>query len=469
MIHKRIKLSHVLHSLLIVSLGYIVTSCEQNPGNNAGPESGMPLKIGAQIKGVNSTRAYRASGPVEEGSFHMTYINTDHQICTANVEFNGGIGTVTTTEGENLEWTAIGFNRDSETISTFYLDNVKRDDNDIDHQQIIELGNDNPFKASLFDDNEGSNDLLWGTRQISRNSPIVNFELHHCMSRICLEITVENNSEGLVKDPDVKNATAWISSLLHDPEKYDKLKGELIFPEYPVYKDLKLVNPEDPTTSWEITEENNAGQDITIYKSKVYVLPPQELLTDEHRPRLYVSVPGKNGESPTVYSGLIPRVMEMKQDDGTIIPMNLSLLREYYLTFHVKLSLEPLEIIFMPVTVVEWIEKGTFIIGAYQSGLYNEEDMKKMIEAYNNMDEEALERLGYKDRDSGNWVFNLFKDLEIDFETLNNQLHLNDLGPISFNMHGWSIYIKKEGRFYELKKSDQIFALLTEGELPQQD
>lgn len=457
-------------SFLSVFSGLILISCSEKEKNLDEPYGDLPLKVGARIEGINTTRSYQEKGIVETGNYYLTYVNSDNTRTIGEVLFTGGVGEIKKDTDSSLEWGDIGYDSGSQTISTFYLDNVpfnrgKQDENFVTFSESY-----NPFKAGELDKAEGSNDLLWGERQISRNTPIINFQLHHCMSLLNIKLTVEKESDVLLEhDLNIDEAVVSISNILQTPEKYDRLTGRLLFPvnegtiPQDNYKLLTLVNKdwaEDETIV-------NEGKETTIYTSKDYVLPPQELLTTEERPRLSVSFPTKDGET-LVYSGVIPRAMEVKQEDGSTIPMPLSFLREYCLTLHIRLSLDPVEIIFMPVTVVDWVNKGTELITADQAGINDEASFLKFLEVLKQADQNSdsqLERYGYKK--NGNWIFNIFSEMIFsDLSSLQGVLKDAQLKNFSFNMHNWNIFITVKETKYVISDSNILLDLLIDGNLP---
>lgn len=445
------KLKYISISLLFV-LGWIISGCSSdNLQNRDNPEL-SPLKIGAEIKPEKTTRGYQASGPIIAGDYYLTYRNSDNVADLAKVSFYDGVGYVTKND-ISLDWNGVGENITDKNTAIFILDNVPGEDQTEDC--IVQFEENTPYQAGKFDTDGGTNDLLWGVKQVARETPVINFDLHHCMSRILLEVTVEENSEILTEGLNLENAIAKISCLQLKPEKYNRLSGDLILPEEIKSEDLVLVNSEN---SWfdneEITEDEIKK---TIYKSYDFVIPPQELHVGENRPRLSITLKKNNGEEVT-YSGFIPNIMVREEEDGTIIPMTLSLLRGNVMTLHVRLSPEPLEIIFLPVTVAEWVDKGTFIIGAKQAEL-NDSNFSDFIEALNRGEESELTKYGYKNSD-GSWVFNIFKDFELKLSDISNKVN-SDL-PFTFAMHNWTVNILDDNGdiLYEIKKAETLVKLL---------
>lgn len=447
-------------SLVAISVsGFFLLSCSNEEMISDPEGSGLLLKVGAQVMPVTMTRAYQESGPINEGTFYITYKNVDSEDDLAKVDFQNGTGTIWKDSSKQLEWTDIGYN-ESESLSVFYLDNVAAEGQTEDCK--VDLTTSNPFVAGKFDEIEGSNDLLWGEREISINSPIVNFQMHHCMSRINVEVTLDNSIEdGPFQEIDLEHATVKITSLIHVAEKYDRLTGDLILSGSPDYKDLILVKPAQE--DWKTISPANAEPgEQKIFTSCDFVLPPQELLTTDQRPRLSITVP-VDGEGKT-FSGMIPRVMEMQLEDGTKAPMTLSLLRGHALTIHARISPNPLEIIFMPVTVQDWVNKGTFLLGVNQAGLDNDNDIQNFIQALTSGEEEEILKFGYKDQD-GKWIFNIFCDLTLNLNDVAGVLGQYGIGDFTFDMNGWEVTIEDENGdvVYLIKKAEDLVKLLING------
>lgn len=460
-LHKNIGYISFLPLFLLV---WLATACSAD-GIITESEAYSPVfKVGAQIMPVNQTRAYQASGIVNEGTYYITYKNSNSEDDFATVEFLNGTGTILK-GSKQLEWTDIGYN-DSESISTFYLDNVSGENQTSDC--TVSLDDSTPFVAGIFDDEEGSNDLLWAQREISRNSPVVNFQLNHCMARINVEVTLDNSLEDEpFKELDLeKDAIVKITSLVHTPIKYERLTGNLVLPENPEYKELVMVNTSEDL-NWKSIEGTD-DKETVIYNTLDFVLPPQELLTNEDRPRLSITVP-VGGEMKT-FSGLIPRVMEMLTPDGSIIPMTLSLLRGHVITLHVRLSPDPLEIIFMPVTVQDWVNKGTFLLGVNQAGLDSENDLENFILAVNSGEEKEISKFGYKNSD-GIWVFNIFCDMTFQESDISGIFKDTEIGNFTFAMHGWTVTVVGENDeiICEIGKAVDLVNFLKFGTLPSQN
>lgn len=475
-----LKYYHIISLLSAV----ILLSCSESELMTEPTVTDVSLRIAAEIQGAKNTRTYQSSGVINEGRYYMSYINSLGESQISEVEFRNGNGHISIGNDKYLEWDQIGYNAGSETTSLFFLDNVSPDEGEQIGNIVNFTEEFNPFVAGVLDKEDGSNDLLWGERQIARNSPIVNFQLHHCMAMVNVELTYEKDINGIPEDFKIEEATVSISKLLKTPKSYNRETGELSFtrmqanegasdnPEPLEYEEITLVDKDYP---WEDPDHSEKdGKEITVYKSKDFVLPPQELLTTDERPRLSIKIPMGDGDEIT-YSGVIPRAMEMTMTDGSTVPMTLALLREYCLTLHVRLSPDPVEIIFMPVTVVDWVDKGTVLINADQAGINDEAGFLEFINVlknYTSGQEDKLERFGYKDTGE-KWKFNIFSELSFDLSDENQELKLEDIKGVlkdialpdfTFNMHNWKIYIYSEDQNYVLTTSEELYNFLVNGQ-----
>lgn len=420
--------------------GLLSVACVDDHDSAPALKSERTLTVSAVLSEPAKTRTYQASGIIETGTYFLTYRNLEAQYGIATVNFSGGTGTAIDKNNELIEWNDIGFDPSGAINDvTLYLDNISADKSDSEDATTVKF-NDiyNPFKAGVFDSEEGKNDLLWGERFISRNTPIVNFQLHHNMARLNLELIYQKENEDAPLDElDIEHATVTISNLTLDPESYDRVTGELQLPEYQPGTVFTLVDQ----GSW---LSKSDVEDGSTYISNDFVFPPQALEENENRPRLTVRVPVEGGED-RIFSGVIPRAMEVTQADGTTIPMNLSLMKEHILTLHIRLSPDPLQLVFMPVTVIDWVDEGTFMITANQAGIYNVNDFQRLIMAYKDQNTDELYKLGYKDRNN-NWVFNIFCSLTLQYDDIFGKMPVNAEGDYSFYFHGWTVTVEREGQ-----------------------
>lgn len=416
-------------------LALVLSGCT-GTGESADPEpgTGSRITVAAELSGMLYSRAEGSEEEsddriVRTGQYYLTYPqdNPSGVNTIALVDFDkttpNGVGIVTIPDGTELAWSKVG----GGNTPTFYLDNVpgsldaEYDGTPGSHPTTVQFaeGN-NPFVAGLFD--ETKNDLLWGTKQVQRapGRDEIDFDLHHYMSRIRVQVTVDREyalEDELILD----GAAVEISSLAQTPLSYNRLDGSLALGDDPVYTTLKLVDPqaEGPVSDWQSRERDPndpENENITVFTTCDFVLPPQGLQEDEQRPRLTIRL--QNGK---VYSGILPHAMEVDYPDKeNPYPVTLYFLREHILTIRTRITQDPPELVFMPVQVVNWVNKGTFTLEGHQAGIYSEADFENLIRNYENYNEAQLARYGFiADVDDGSgqmvrqWIFNFWQAVEL--------------------------------------------------------
>ena len=386
----------------------VMTSCSgEEVTVDAGAGSGQPITVSAEVARQLYTRGYQSEGVVSDGVYYLTYpSNSGNGVATVTFgrpEPRDDIGFVTTADGQGLEWNMVG----SGANPVFYLDNVSPELDARNEANLVDInfGNDNPYVAGLFDLEDGTNDLLWGTKQVGRDSKSIDFDLHHNMSRIRVEVTVDKTN-AFENELDLEGARVEISSLLQTPLSYNRLDGSLTLGAAPEdYSSLVLVDAaENEKLDW-AGEPEDKGDNVWVYTTKDFVLPPQGLLEDERRPQLTIKT--RQGK---VYQGILPHAMEVVYPDKeNPYPVTLYFLKEHILTIRTKITQAPPELSFMPVQVIDWVDKGNFTLEGHQAGLYLTNDFYSLCSYYGTNNEFQLERYGYIDPKTDTWVFNVFQ------------------------------------------------------------
>lgn len=422
--------------------------CTPESGMVAGPGEGEPVRIGAEVARQIHTRGYQASGKVTDGIYYLTYLLNSGEYNVANVNFNvagstPGVGMVIVPpDNKELKWIDVG----GGSTPTFYLDNVKADYIDAAESTLTEIvfNEDNPFVAGFFDleEEHPANDLLWGSSMVSHGVKTVNFDLHHYMSRVRVQVTVDRENEKEEGDLDLEGATVSISSLVHKPYSYNRLNGTMSLGEDPEYKTMVMVNNEEP--GWADKKDDDGDGHNDVYTTFDFVLPPQGLLENEGRPVLTISL--KNGST---YSGILPHAMEIVDEAHPSggYPVALYFLKEYILTIRTVITEEPPTLAFMPVKVVEWVDKGDFTIEAHQAGIYTAEEFKKLISYYSSNNEYQLVRYGKLDEETDQWVFDFFHSVTLNYNEIHGLMKDRSRGQkdFSFSFNGYSVYILRPG------------------------
>ena len=413
-------------------MAVVAAGCDPESGADGEREEGDVVRVAAEVARQISTRAYQEQGEVTEGTYYLTYPTSNDSKQLAEVHFgvegsSPDIGMVIVPpDSKELKWIDVG----EGATPTFYLDNVKPEYAATAEEKStlteIVFNERNPFVAGLFDLTEDAaarpaNDLLWGSKQASRGAKMVSFDLHHYMARVRVQVTVDRTNEQENGDLDLEDATVTISSLVHKPYSYNRLDGTMALSapgENPAYKTLTLVGTGDDgeTYHWnEMVDEDENGLN-DVYTTCDFVLPPQGLLEDDGRPVLTIQLADKtDGTKGKVYSGILPHAMEI--DEG--YPVALSFLKEYVLTIRTVVTETPPELSFMPVQVVQWVDKGAFTIEAHQSGVYTVAEFDNLVKYYNENNTYQLVRYGkfYEDEtgDNGKWVFDFWHSVTLDY------------------------------------------------------
>ena len=419
--------------------------CTSESGIVAGPGEGDPVRVGAEVARQINTRGYQESGKVTYGIYYLTYPLNSGESNVANVNFNvegstPGVGMVIVPPGKELKWIDVGG-----STPTFYLDNVKADYVDAAESTLTDIvfNEDNPFVAGLFDldQEQPANDLLWGSSMVSHGVKTVNFDLHHYMSRVRVQVSVDRENEKEDGDLDLEGATVSISSLVHKPYSYNRLNGTMSLGESPAYAALNMV---EEGVDWAKIEDVDKDGINDIYTTADFVLPPQGLLENELRPVLTITL--KNGST---YSGILPHAMEIVDEAHPSggYPVALYFLKEYILTIRTVITEEPPTLAFMPVKVVEWVDKGDFTIEAHQAGIYTAEEFRKLINYYGTNNEYQLVRYGKLNEETGKWVFDFFHSVMLNYNEINGCMKDRSSGQkdFSFNFNGYSVYILRPG------------------------
>ncbi|MCH5223254.1 MAG: fimbrillin family protein [Muribaculaceae bacterium] len=429
-------------------IAFMLSSCGGEALENIGEEK-VPLRISAQFAEILSSRGYE-SGPVTSGKYYLSYPNASAQgaysLATVDFQFQDvtpGIGIVMTQNNEELSWAEVEGNQPN-----FYLDNVPIQNSSQDPMIVTFDNTYNPFIAGVFDD-EGKNDLLWGSKSVNRNTKTINFDLHHYMARLKVVVTVD---ETYAADDELslEGATVYITKLQQTPVAYNRLDGSLELREDD-YTSLYLVKD---GLNWGVIETEVEGNEpdggdssetseITTYITQDFVLPPQVLQEGEGRPRLYIKL--QNGKE---FSGVIPYAMYVNDNEyPENYPMTLSFLKEHILTISTRISSEPPELVFMPVLLVEWVDKGTFDLDAHQAGIYIAQEFYNLIKFYNSDADSRdyqLQRYGSYSVIDGNptWNFNLWSSIMLDYDIIAGEMVPgNDKPDFNFIFNGYSVFI----------------------------
>lgn len=431
------------------------------------------LMVNAKISGHAQTRAYQESGRVVDGNFFLSFPNNANQYQLAVVDFDResmvspGVGIVTTSSGTELKWSEIG----GSPVNLF-LDNVPPSfDMENSSGPVVKFSPDNnPFVAGIFDSVDGSNDLLWGDKTVVRDTKSVSFDLHHNMSRVKVQIKVAhtNNSVGEI---DLKNAVVRISDLYARTLSFDRITGNLALDSINARESVLIVDHDKDGYDWSSISTPEDNPDTTVYISPDIVLPPQVLLENENRPRLIITL-----EDGTEYSGILPHAMLIPSSaDGSLsYPVTLAFLKEYILQLRTVITEEPPELSFMPVYVVNWVDKGEFTEEAHQSGIYTPSEFYKLIEYYEINNKYQLVRYGYVTTRDGSdtpiWRFNFWSSVELDYQQIYDKMNPGSVDStenlpydFEFSFNNYTVCVRNGDGAEDLKKvtASQLYDICT--------
>lgn len=460
---------HVLTAgaaLWLLALAAASCATADEGGDTTPDPLARPLRFGAQTAAQLLSRAdggyYVESGPIKHGTFCLTYMHqsynssntqkTDVQVAVADVDFDRselegiGIGIISTGQ----DWKELAWRDVYEKNDTFYMDNVRKDfitakNKDTAWNNVVLDKNTNPFKAGLFDYEHGTNDLLWGVRTVTRGTNPIVMDLHHNMSIIRVSVWVdETNAQG--SELDLTDAELSISSLIHEPYSFNRKDGTLDLGSSLTYETLTLVHPAaNPELNWAGDDWPTLGTDeetekeYKVYTTKDFVLPPQSLLEDTERPRLTIKT--KSGKT---FSGILPHAMwEYPADGGTPSPMLLSLLKEHKLLIRTIISQDPPQLTFMPVVVIDWVDKGTFNVEGHQAGIYNADNFYKLVDSYENYSENQLGNYGYIEQNK--LCFNVFASFTLDYDKIHGRMAKKSDAQLDFvfDLNRYTVKVRK--------------------------
>lgn len=468
----------IFAALLLPGVVAALTSCASDgPSDIPGPtDGGEALTVTATVGQARISRAKGETIYVRDGIYNLSYMLPDNENWNvASVDFNKegantpGIGIVTVPVDEELRWLGVG----GGATPTFYLDNVDADrGTQASTKTDIMFGEGkNPYIAAVYDSISGSNDLLWGSAMAQRNNTkTINFDLNHNLAMVRVQVTVDRTNASDTEPLDVENAKVEITSVNQTPLSYNRLDGNLtLSTDESAYTTLTVVDPEDPARQWNNDTKDPENDNITTYYSVNFILPPQELLADQNRPKLVITLPNN-----TVYSGIIPHAMlvdDMIHDEPSY-PAALSFLKGHILTLRTVITEEPPTLAFMPVTVVRWVDKGDFTIEAHQAGIYTPQEFYNLIAYYKAGNDYQLERYGWLETikdDDGNeidtkWKFDFFNSVTLDFDKIYNTLtpESNGMKDFYFAFNNYRIYVENTKTGVEVNVTpQQLYNIVT--------
>lgn len=434
----------------IVLAGFLA-GCKEDVSEPYTDKASDPVLFSAKVKDILVSRA---DNPIKDHDLNIIFQNSagyEFGIISFNSQ---GLGTSIRYDGgkeTDLIWEYLGFEYDKDDkdkkypLYSFYVDNIPESLNTgstfVEFPENIE---ENPYRADFYrsyENQNDNNDLIWGSIEKVVKAPSLTLSLSHVMSRVELWVYFDNNISSEARAP----KSAVITNIFKAPKGFDRLTGEWTLPEtLPENSEFVLANDDESSEfKWERKEEKVIEGDeiktITYYVSPDFVVPPQQFISNQ-RPRLTVTLANDQGGNGQVFTGLFPLAMNLLDEDGNPTPWVMSFIRGYKIILKVKIGNEPSTLEFMPSTVLEWESKGTKNISGLQASIAREEDLQKLIEAYNNGDSRYFDHWGYYDENSRKWYFNIFLSLDVSSSYKESMPENSDM-PYEFNLNSGIVYL----------------------------
>ena len=402
---------------------------------------------------------------------------------------------------KDLKWRHIY--GEGQSAQTFYLSNLSPDSytyhasSTSSYWYHFKPKNPNPYVSSPLDQDQGTNDLLVGSASAKVGQKI-EFRLNHLLALLKINIEVYPSTDNQNHYVNLENAKVSISNLATDvidinfryPTVYKYSSSTSVSPGYSdnygrytnIRKDddpILLVNPADgpakdanpdaPVYDWDEGLKGKEMDGYLLYSTQPFIMPPQTIPPTTstatnviNRPRLVVEVPtdqatGAPGATgTTTYSGYIPTVMFDVDDEGNILtdsaPEDIALRSGYQLTITATINSPNLELIFTPVKIERWVNKGNYTFRLKQAGIYNANDFDNLIRTYNALmasndpNWTLLERFGYVD-ETGHLVIQMWASVELDIDKISGSMAALpgvDVPEFSFVFNGYTLTLTEQ-------------------------
>lgn len=416
-------------------MGVLIAACSNYELNE---ETGLnvndPLEISVTI---NETLQSRAESEPAVGDYYFSYIGksttTNYTVLKVVLDQEGK-GTPIL-NNKKLTWSDINTN----VNNSFVLDNVPNTTGftttttssaSINLQEIkLEDGSD----VSLYDaapapeQNGTGNDLVWGTVKVKdvSNAPLsyVHFGLKHLMSMLTFKIDSKDETiKSILNNPE--NIDVKLYRVITKPSTYNRLTGAIS-----IDGSTAPISKDNPITLDIIESEQNGS--VT---TENWIFPPQEFIKN---PRPILSITLNNGDGTTnTFKGVLPETMSYENSYEL-----LEFISGCHLTVNVELgNWENPQIQFRPVLVKKWVDKGDAQLNSNQVGVYTAEELKELVDAYNeDPSEDNLTLWKYGILNGDTWTFYLWKTLTNVTLDPSNSLGFDSDGSFIFESNGHTI------------------------------
>ena len=126
---------------------------------------------------------------------------------------------------------------------------------------------------------------------------------------------------------------------------------------------------------------------------------------------------------------------------------------------------------FLPVWVVDWVDKGEFTLEAHQSGIYTANEFYSLIRYYQDNNEYQLERYGsVKDVDNRKyWQFDFWSSVQLEYDKIFDKMHPGNGKPengpslnFQFDYNNYGIFVVNGDSEQSKKVSqDDLYRIVT--------
>ncbi|MCH5226239.1 MAG: fimbrillin family protein [Muribaculaceae bacterium] len=380
-------------SLLVPVLTLASGGCSSETSELSVVTKERSIMIAAKVKGEVYSRAntYIASGEVTTGTYYLTFPQnpSGFSVGTVNFDLEGaqGTGIVLTEQYGELSWLDVGtVTQNNQQRASFYLDNVALSAGQ-DLSSSLTLNSTefrDRYKAGVFDMTNGSNDLLSGSlADVVSGTKFLEFTLNHRLSRLKFVFNVYNNEAPESNNyVDLSESTVSLSSMKCYLASYVRNTGVVTTDNST--SDLMLrggengnkidwfsiegsgdsEEPGEPGTNGDDTTggADFEEEDLTVYTTQDFVLPPQGYKSGDNRPILTVTA--KVGGQNHTFWGYLPTSMVIQPSEGSSnsYATDFEFLEGFAMTITVNITADKMYLDFQPVIVEDWqtVYTGTF-------------------------------------------------------------------------------------------------------------
>lgn len=301
-------------------------------------------------------------------------------------------------------------------------------------------------------------DILWGKLTYAKTDKLLEFKLKHKMSKVTFRFFTNEKTEGGINGKlQGKNITVKLENI--KTTVYDKRtdanhipgfrrdKGEIVSTSVDDHKSTVTILNNGKLDG---KTKSDGAEPETYYYTPAYIFPPHDYsAATQNKAKLTIDL---NGEK---YSGPFPSTMlyTIKDENGKDITVSddMAFLSGYHLTIDVELAdnFDDRELLFHGIKVADF--KYDFTEANNESrecGIYSLEELKTLIALYNSLggddkEDYRLYKYGTFDDNTKQWTFNLWINIVISEEDMNNFTKFNN-GNFELEFNNYKI-LKEQG------------------------